>query len=135
MDLKDKTLKALSQSLEPEYMRLEDDDGISGFVVTRLFKGMSSLDRQERIEEILQNASLTQEERRQILMIAGLTPEEYDAVGGAYASTGLGKWQEVWSKYHCVGGCRTQRMFEGCSTPTRRFRRPNRSRSTEPSGN
>ena len=81
MDLKDKIIKVFFQSLEPECVRLDDDDGISGFVVSRLFKGMSTLDRQGRIEEIFQNAPLTQEERRRILMIAGLTPEEYEAVG------------------------------------------------------
>jgi len=81
MDLKDKILTALVEPLQPEYMRLEDDDGISGFVVSRVFKGMDSLDRQTRIEEILQNTPLTREERRRILMIAGLTPQEYDAVG------------------------------------------------------
>jgi acid stress-induced BolA-like protein IbaG/YrbA len=65
----------------PEYVRLEDDDGISGFVVSRQFEGMSTLDRQGKIDKALQKASLTQEERRHVLMIAGLTPEEYEAVG------------------------------------------------------
>lgn len=81
MDVKDKIMKALFQELDPEYVRLEDDDGISGFVVSRQFENMSSLDRQGRIEDILRKTSLVQEERRQILMIAGLTPVEYDAVG------------------------------------------------------
>jgi hypothetical protein len=81
MDLKDKVIAALFQELKPEYVRLADEDGISGFVVSRQFDGMSALDRQERIEDALSNASLTLEERRQILMIAGLTPEEYEAVG------------------------------------------------------
>jgi hypothetical protein len=81
MDLKDKIINALFQSLQPEYVRLDDDDGISGFVVSRVFKGMSTLNRQGRIDEVLQNASLTQQEQRRILMIAGLTPEEYEAVG------------------------------------------------------
>jgi hypothetical protein len=81
MDLKDKIIEAVSRDLAPEYVRLEDDDGISGFVVSRLFKGMSSWDRQGKIEETLQKASLASEERRRILMIAGLTPEEYEAVG------------------------------------------------------
>lgn len=81
MDLKEKVTKALFQSLKPEYLRLEDEDGISGYVVSRQFKGMSSLDRQGEIEKTLQNAPLAREERRRILMIAGLTPEEYEAVG------------------------------------------------------
>ena len=80
MDLQHKIVNALSEALEPEYVRL-DDDGISGFVVSRRFEGMSSLDRQERIEDALSKASLTQAERRQVVMIAGLTPDEYEAVG------------------------------------------------------
>ena len=81
MDIKDKILATLFQSLQPEYMRLEEDDGISGFVVSRTFEGMSSLDRQWKIEEALKTALLTLEERRQVLMIAALTPDEYDGVG------------------------------------------------------
>ena len=81
MDLKEKVLRSLHRSLEPEYVRLENDDGISGFVVSRKFDGMSAFDRQTRIDESLRNISLNSEERRQILMIAGLTPDEYRAVG------------------------------------------------------
>jgi hypothetical protein len=81
MDLKDKIITGLFQALKPEYVRLDDDDGLSGFVVSRMFDGMSTLDRQGRIEEVLQSAALSQEERRQVLMIAGLTPEEFEAVG------------------------------------------------------
>jgi hypothetical protein len=81
MDLKDKVINALFQGLKPDYVRLDDEDGISGFVVSGIFKGMSTLDRQGKIEEVLENASLSQDERRQVLMIAGLTPEEYEAVG------------------------------------------------------
>jgi stress-induced morphogen len=81
MDLKDKIINVLSQALQPEQVRLDDDDGISGFVVSGAFEGMSTLDRQGKIEELLQNAELTHEQRRRILMIAGLTPEEYEAVG------------------------------------------------------
>jgi acid stress-induced BolA-like protein IbaG/YrbA len=79
MDLKEKIVTALSQVLEIDYVRLEDDDGISGFVVSPRFEGTSSLDRQLLIDQALQ--SFTPEERRQVLMIAGLTPVEYDAVG------------------------------------------------------
>ncbi len=62
---------------------MEDDDGISGFVVSPRFKGMPTVDRQELIEDALSKAPepLTPEERRQVLMIAGLTPLEFDAVG------------------------------------------------------
>ncbi len=81
MDLKDQIVKVLLQELKPEYVRLEDDDGISGFVVSRSFENLSSLDRQGKIDQALDRASLTPEERRQVLMIAGLTPPEYEAVG------------------------------------------------------
>lgn len=81
MDLKTKVIKALSRYLQPEYMRLDDDDGISGFVVAKVFKGMSALNRQGKIAEALQQAPLAKKELQQILMIAGLTPAEYEAVG------------------------------------------------------
>jgi len=81
MDLKEKILTAFRRTLQPEYVHLDDDKGISGFVVSGTFFGMPALDRQTRIEEILKESPLGLEERRQILMIAGLTPEEYDAVG------------------------------------------------------
>ena len=81
MDLKEKIRNSLTEVLMPEYLRLENDDGISGFVVSRRFEKMSALDRQQKIEEALQKAPLSPRERRQVLMIAGLTPEEYEAVG------------------------------------------------------
>jgi len=81
MDIKDKIISTLFHALKPEYVRLEDDDGISGFVVSSQFEGMSTLDRQGKIEHALQNASLTQKDRRRVLMIAGLTPGEYESVG------------------------------------------------------
>ena len=81
MDVKEKVIGALFKALKPEYVRLDDDDGISGFVVLRQFEGISPLDRQGRIEDAVSNASLTQAERRQVLLIAALTPEEYAAVG------------------------------------------------------
>jgi acid stress-induced BolA-like protein IbaG/YrbA len=83
MDIKEKIIKALSQALTIEYIRLEDDDGISGFVVSPQFEGMSTFDRQRLVEDALRNstAALTPEERRQVLMIAGLSPVEYEAVG------------------------------------------------------
>jgi acid stress-induced BolA-like protein IbaG/YrbA len=83
MDIHEKIVKALSESLEIEYIRLEDDDGVSGFVVSPRFKGLSSVDRQALIEDALSKTptALTPDERRRVLMIAGLTPVEYDAVG------------------------------------------------------
>jgi hypothetical protein len=83
MGVKEKIIKALLRPLNAEYIRLEDDDGISGFVVSPRFVGMAPLDRQSLIEKILSKAStlLTTKERRQILMVAGVTPVEYLSVG------------------------------------------------------
>lgn len=83
MDLKDKIVSALSIALPVDFIRLEEDDGISGFVVSSKFNGMSSLDRQTVIEDALASSAepLTAEEHRQVLMIAGLTPVEYESVG------------------------------------------------------
>lgn len=83
MAIKDKIINALFRALKAEYIRLEDDDGISGYVVSRQFEGMSTLDRQRLIDSALDNASdtLSPDERNRILMIAGLTPLEYQSVG------------------------------------------------------
>ncbi|MEX2120405.1 MAG: hypothetical protein WD847_12485 [Pirellulales bacterium] len=83
MDVKEKIIKALAKSLRIDYIRLEDDDGISGYVVSSQFKDMPTLARQELIDDALGNAPdpLAPDERRQVLMIAGLTPIEYEAVG------------------------------------------------------
>jgi len=83
MDIKNKIMNVLLHGLKAEYIRLEDDEGFSGFVVSRQFEGITALERQGLIDETLRNApdQLTAEERRRVLMIAGLTPAEYDAVG------------------------------------------------------
>jgi hypothetical protein len=83
MDLKDKVKKALVHSLPVEYVRLEDDDGISGFVVSPRFEGMSGMDRQALIEGALGESPdpLTPEEKRRVLMIGAVTPLEYQSVG------------------------------------------------------
>jgi hypothetical protein len=83
MDVRQKIREALDKALQAEYVRLEEADGISGFIVSSKFQGMPTLDRQALIEEALTKAkpALTAEERRQVLMIAGLTPVEYESVG------------------------------------------------------
>ena len=83
MDIADKIIKALNHSLKVEYVRLDSDGGISGFVVSPDFEDMRSLDRQERIESALHDSPtpLTPQENRQVLMIAGITPTEYESVG------------------------------------------------------
>ena len=80
MGLTDKIADALHKSLRAEYLRLDNDDGISGFVVSPQFENISAIDRQRLIDEALPNAPdpLSAEEQRQVLMIAGLTPLEYE---------------------------------------------------------
>lgn len=81
MAAKEKIVELLFDALEPEYVRLDDDDGISGIVVSKVFEGMSALDRQTKIDEVLAETSLSAEERRSVLMIAGVTPAEFETVG------------------------------------------------------
>jgi len=83
VDTADKIVKALTHSLKVDYVRLNSDGGITGFVVSPDFEDMTSLGRQERIESALNDSPtpLTPQENRQVLMIAGITPVEYDSVG------------------------------------------------------
>jgi hypothetical protein len=83
MDLKKKVTDALRRNLHPDHIHLEDDDGISGIVVSTQFLRMPVLDRQLLIDNALQRSSskFTKNELRQILAIAGLTPAEYAALG------------------------------------------------------
>ena len=88
MDVREKVVAALIQAFEPAYVRVEDDDGISGFVVSRKFEGLTALDRQERIDEAQTVAPrLTKEERRRVLMIAGLTPSSTMPLARAFVSS------------------------------------------------
>ena len=83
MELAEKVLETLSRSIPVEYARLEEDDGITGFVVSPRFLGMTSLDRQGLIESTLTASPdlISPQEYRQVLMIAAVTPDEYDSVG------------------------------------------------------
>ena len=83
MDVKDKIIKALHLALKDAYILLDSDDGISGFVVSPQFEGLSALERQRVIDKTLRKppAPLTPAERRDVRLIAALTPLEYDAVG------------------------------------------------------
>jgi hypothetical protein len=83
MGAKEKVERALSHSFQDAYIRVEDDDGITGFVVSDRFRDVPTVDRQGLIERALSTAPnpLTPSEQRRVLMIAGLTPREFDAVG------------------------------------------------------
>ena len=82
MDLKEKVESALKGAITADRIRLEDDDGISGFVVSYDFRGKSALDRQALIDWALRHSSVkfTKLELRQILAIAALTPAEFETV-------------------------------------------------------
>ncbi len=82
MDLKEKVEAALNGAVVASRIRLEEDNGISGFVVSADFRGMSALDRQTLIDNALRSSSvkLTKPELRRILAIAALTPAEYETV-------------------------------------------------------
>jgi len=79
MVVKKKVMAALRETLKADYIWLEENDGVSGYVVSRLFEDKTSLDRQGMIDDALRE--LTPEEHRQVLMIAGLTPIEYESAG------------------------------------------------------
>jgi stress-induced morphogen len=83
MELKEKVEKALRSRFQVERLKLEDDDGISGFVVSPDFKGISRLDRHNRIARALRDpsAKLTRREQRRVLIIAPLTPAEFVLFG------------------------------------------------------
>jgi acid stress-induced BolA-like protein IbaG/YrbA len=82
VDLKEKVVEALRSCIVPDLIDLEDDDGISGVVVSAGFRGMSALDRQRLIHKALHSSSdkFSKAELRQVLAIAALTPAEYEAV-------------------------------------------------------
>lgn len=91
MELTDRIINALNEALHVEYYRLDDDDGVSGFVVSPQFENLSSQDRQRLIDKAIQGAAdaFSDEERRQIVMIAGITPLEYDSVGAQIRVHGI----------------------------------------------
>ncbi len=86
MHLKEKVAAALKEAIADARLRLEDDDGISGVVVSTEFKGMSSLDRQTLIDQALRRSAVkfSKQERRNILAIAALTPAEFASVDPAF---------------------------------------------------
>jgi stress-induced morphogen len=57
VDLKEKVTVALKSAIANARLRLEDDDGISGVVVSTEFRGMPALDRQTLIDKALRNSA------------------------------------------------------------------------------
>ena len=56
-------------------MNLRDEDGIIGIVTAKRFRRMDTMQRQDVIHDLLE-ARLTPEERRQVVIIVAVTPEE-----------------------------------------------------------
>jgi stress-induced morphogen len=79
MALKDRVEAALRNRFQVDHIQLDDEDGIYGWVVSPVFRRLSSLDRQTLIDEALRDPSmkLTKREERQIMFIEALTPVEY----------------------------------------------------------
>jgi hypothetical protein len=59
----------------PDKVRIRDGDGIIGIVTSTRFRRMDTMQRQEFIYDLLAT-QLTGEERRQVLLIVCVTPEE-----------------------------------------------------------
>lgn len=71
-----KLKRVLKQAFPPpDKIRLDDHDGIIGVVTSERFRDLSSMDRQNLIEEVLQTG-LSKEEQRRVLIIVTVTPEE-----------------------------------------------------------
>lgn len=83
MELKEKVENALRSRFQVDHIRLLDDDGVYGFVVSPDFRGLSAIDRQTLIDRALRDPAmkLTKREHRQVLAIAPMTPVEFDVIG------------------------------------------------------
>jgi stress-induced morphogen len=83
MDLKEKVEKALRSHFRVEHIKLVDDNGISGFVVSPDFLGVDRPERRTRVARALRDPSmkLTRREQHRVLVIAPFTPVEYDLYG------------------------------------------------------
>jgi hypothetical protein len=65
----------------PDRVELRDEQGIIGVVTSRRFRRMDTMQRQEILHDILAT-SLHPEERRQVVLLVGVTPEEELANAG-----------------------------------------------------
>lgn len=80
MDLVEKVKRALSAEIDIERFEIEDDGGIIGYVVSKDFEGLTSIERQTRIHKALRSGrrALTRAEVKRIGAIASLTPVEFE---------------------------------------------------------
>jgi len=65
----------------PDKVKLRDEDGIIGVVTSKRFRRMDMMQRQDLIHDILETR-LTGEERRHVVIIVAVTPEEEIANAG-----------------------------------------------------
>lgn len=80
--LKSPLVRKLERALKgrfppPAKVKLEGNDGIIGVIRSDEFARLESIDRQNLIGEVIA-AHLTPEERRQVQVIVGVTPDEGD---------------------------------------------------------
>jgi stress-induced morphogen len=62
----------------PDKVSIRDEDGMVGIVTSRRFRRMDTMQRQDLIHDVLATR-LTPQERRDVLIIVGVTPEEETA--------------------------------------------------------
>lgn len=83
MALGRKLKKVLEKHFQPpDRVDLRDEEGTIGVVTSKRFRRMDTMQRQDLIHEILAN-DLTDAERRQVLIVVAMTPEEALANAGA----------------------------------------------------
>jgi hypothetical protein len=71
-----KLKKILEESFPPpDKVNLRDEDGIIGVVTSKRFRRLDSMQRYDLIHDIL-TKNLTGAERKQVVIIVGVTPEE-----------------------------------------------------------
>lgn len=86
MDLKKKVERALKQYFNTDRIKLENEDGVYGYIVSPKFRRKEMYDRQVMIDKALRAADsgLKPEEVRKVVIIAALTPEEHAGHGLEY---------------------------------------------------
>lgn len=76
MGLKQKLKKILEERFPPPAtIELREGDGIIGILVSKQFRRMSRMKRQDVVHELLES-KLTPSELRKVLIIVAVTPEE-----------------------------------------------------------
>jgi stress-induced morphogen len=65
----------------PDKVDLRDEDGIIGIVTSKRFRRLDTMQRQDLVHDILATR-LSTEERRHVLLIVAVTPEEEAANAG-----------------------------------------------------